>query len=481
MTKVGLAFGHAASNYGDIAINEGVQAMCAASDDLDLHRVAVLRLRDAYSDALFDSLRDGSAGVRVIITDDDADAEAALLARYLREPSAFLSDAGFDDVDLVALNSGEHLFEAENGANTLDLIWRVLPAIAAAEAGLAAVQMPATVGPFRTAFGTQIIETLRAATQLSTREDNSFDYLVDSFGAEPARLLDPAFFCDASGEGEPTRTGNEFPARVGLVLRLENFGLRAGKQRSAQISARMRTSGHRDSKAFGAFRDIARRLAERGTQITLIVQTMADRGLTQNLHDDLAEQFPDQIRVADPGSLHGFRRVLGEQELVIASRFHACILAIAEGVPAIGTYTPSHGPKMPGMYRSLGFPEGAVIIGDRIAESVGEEVLAVLPAAMDGFARVQGRVQELKADAVGWLDRPETRRPRGAGPLADDRLALMHELLRFSAARSDDDRDQKLRSMQRRVRTLEDRVDVLQALAGSPAQSSPAGSAPSAD
>lgn len=48
------------------------------------------------------------------------------------------------DVDLVVLNAGEHLFESPTSENLVDLVWRILPALAAHTIGTPVVLLPST-------------------------------------------------------------------------------------------------------------------------------------------------------------------------------------------------------------------------------------------------------------------------------------------------------------------------------------------------
>lgn len=137
--RIGIVYGHVSSNPGDLAINYGTAELIRrVVPDAEVHVVLRNPSKD-YLDAAkagFEEIEHLSFGV--LHTQDTPVAgvsrdyaELARAVEYVLDPARFIADAGLTGCDLVLYNSGEHLFAYEDRGNGGDLVWRVLPALAA--------------------------------------------------------------------------------------------------------------------------------------------------------------------------------------------------------------------------------------------------------------------------------------------------------------------------------------------------------------
>ena len=152
MTRTMLFYWHVASNWGDLAINAGaLELLRRAEVDIDASTAVLLAPSDHFRRQSGFTLK----GMKQLIVPTDGRArggrdEVELLIDYVAHPHRFAEDVGMADVDLVVLNAGEHLFESATGENLIDLVWRILPALAAQSLKKPVVLLPSTVGPLRT-------------------------------------------------------------------------------------------------------------------------------------------------------------------------------------------------------------------------------------------------------------------------------------------------------------------------------------------
>ena len=126
--KIGVVYGHAASNIGDLAINRGqVELLRKAFPEARIQVVFLNVEKNEYLDAARSSLNES---VLVKLSHFRSHSRNAL--RYIADPAAFLVDCDLADVDLVVLSAGEHLFFYKHGENLKSFFWRTLPAAFAA-------------------------------------------------------------------------------------------------------------------------------------------------------------------------------------------------------------------------------------------------------------------------------------------------------------------------------------------------------------
>lgn len=433
MTRALLFYGHVASNWGDLAINAGaVELMRRSGIDVEDSTAVLLGPSDHFRRQASFTLKGMTLSTLPADgTQRGGREEIELLIDYIAYPHRFAEAIGMAEYDLVVLNAGEHLFESATGENLVDLVWRILPGLAAQSIGVRTVLLPSTIGPFRTEFGARIDdfvrrglgaaayrerESLRLASAKDTAADNKLPV-----------LLDPGFF--VTGLRPREAEGRErYP--LGIVLRPEDMGIRPGSRRSTFVQQKFRESEFRGSRAFRLFAAVAEgHLAADGT-VKIIVQTRADREISQALADYLTEaNGPGRVELVDP---QGFREYLGELGTlgaVVTSRFHTVILAAAQGVPCVGVYSETHGHKMPGLFELLKFPSYAVRLDERTIDVVRAEVVHALEAARSSIDEINNRIRANRTLTRRWFDEAVSAplaAPIDTAELRIDALALLY-------------------------------------------------------
>jgi colanic acid/amylovoran biosynthesis protein len=126
------------------------------------------------------------------------------------------------------------------------------------------------------------------------------------------------------------------------------------------------------------------RLAERGARPFLLVHEGAD---DERLARSISAASGGVPVVAEPDPLM-IKGILGSSRAVIASRFHALVSALSQGVPALGTGW-SH--KYEELFEDYGFPEGVVSIIDAT-----DRIDAMIDSLLDedSHAKIAARLNE---------------------------------------------------------------------------------------
>jgi len=403
--KFGLLFGHVASNHGDIAINRGSVRLLERASPGCRVVAPFLEPNAAYLDAARASVATDDAHASTVHTwrvpesgeGDDLDA----VADALRDPQGFLQALGLGDCDAVFYNSGEHLFSPLDDNNAVDLLWRVAAGLAVKKAGLPLLMLPSTFGPLEGPIGSSLLNGFcELADGLAGREPKSLAALREKAPARAAGewLLDPAFFMDAEAR-EIARTVPAAREGLGLVLRLEDYGMRIGKSRSAKaLQAHKRTAFH-DSlshrfamQAAAAYRDAG------GTRLNVLVQTLADRELAKAIAAAAANRFDSlQVCLVQPASLREYMGHIAGLERLVSARFHACIFAMLTETSTFGVHSSVHGHKMPSLFAALGLGSQCLpmdALGTAAASLRGDEAAA---------ARLPALLEDKRRQTVAWV------------------------------------------------------------------------------
>ncbi|MGM0698029.1 MAG: polysaccharide pyruvyl transferase family protein [Actinomycetota bacterium] len=404
MTRTMLFYGHVASNWGDLAINAGaLELLRRTGVDVENSTAVLLAPADQYRRQSSFTLKGMDlTTVPADGTDRGGREEIELLIDYIAHPERFAEDTGMRDVDLVALNAGEHLFESPTGDNLVDLVWRILPALAAHTIGTPVVLLPSTIGPFRTEFGALLEDFIRKGLKAAAYRDLESKRLGSSHDSSQLPvLLDPGFFVPGLREREAAdRDGSV----LGIVLRPEDMGIRPGSRRSAFVQSKFRESQYRNSQAFQLFSSIAEAHLGDGGRVKIIVQTRADREISATLADHLGDiAGADRVELSDPQGFRAFIDELGHVGTLVTSRFHSVILASSQAVPSVGIYSETHGHKMPGLFDLLKIPTCAVRLDDRTITAVREEVDNALGTARDSIEEIYNRIRANRTVARRWL------------------------------------------------------------------------------
>ncbi|WP_181276333.1 polysaccharide pyruvyl transferase family protein [Brevibacterium oceani] len=430
MTRTMLFYGHVASNWGDLAINAGaLELMRRADIDVENSTAVLLAPSDKFRRQSSFTLK----GMELTTVPTDGTSrggkdEIELLIDYVAHPQRFADDTGMTDVDLVVLNAGEHLFESATGENLVDLVWRILPALAARALNKPVILLPSTVGPFRTAFGTALEKFLHQGLNAAAFRDTESRRLESTrLRPELPVLLDPGFFVPGlRARAEADRDTDV----LGIVVRPEDMGIRPGSRRSAFVQNKLRVSQFQHSQAFQLFASVAEAHLADGGRVKVIVQTRADREISMALTDHLSTVAGgERVELIDPQGLRTFVDELGRLGALVTSRFHSVILASAQAVPSVGVYSETHGHKMPGLFEFLKFADCAVRLDDRTIASVRQEVDAALTTARGGIDEIHNRIRANRSLARRWLS--EAREPGGSqsfdsSPLQIEAVALLY-------------------------------------------------------
>lgn len=404
MTRTMLFYGHVASNWGDLAINAGaLELMRRAEVDIEGSTAVLLAPSDQFRRQAGFTLK----GMKQLIVPSDGRArggrdEVELLIDYVAHPHRFAEDVGMADVDLVVLNAGEHLFESATGENLIDLVWRILPALAAQSLKKPVLLLPSTVGPFRTSFGTALEEFLHQGVDAAAYRDLESRRLESpDLGQELPVLLDPGFFVPGLRAQEEENRDED---ALGIVLRPEDMGIRPGSRRSAFVQNKLRDSQFRSSQAFQLFTSVAEAHLADGGKVKVIVQTRADRGISTAVADHLTEVAgSDRVELIDPTGFRSFVDELGRLGALVTSRFHSVILASSQAVPTVGVYSETHGHKMPGLFELLKFPDCAVRLDDRSISAVREEVDTALSTVRGSIDEIHNRIRANRTLVRRWF------------------------------------------------------------------------------
>jgi glycosyltransferase involved in cell wall biosynthesis/polysaccharide pyruvyl transferase WcaK-like protein len=410
--KIGLTYGHVASNLGDLAINRGMMNLLRGLPSPPRVQVVLLNPNDAYIDGArasfgselnptFSTLRTRPERLRERLGGEE---EMSRLMGYLFEPDSFLKDCGLSDCDALLFHPGEHLF-ANPGDDRTDLFWRLLPALAAAKAGIPFIVPPITAGPFHDQHTNRLIRTfLSLCNAVAVREPRSAELIAPLLGEVPPPLLDPAFFLDPPACNEEALR----QPRMGIIMRLDAVGLRVGGAQSGKNYREFAADGFRTNRAFCAALTAAQTFLDERPDgaIDLIVQSKYDLELATEVASELTDMgMGDRVRLVQPETIDSYLGTLSRLTCVVSSRFHGCIFSFVSGVPAFGCRFEQHGHKLAGLYELVGLPDQYL--------NLSEKSSAELEAMLRQFLRSDTSHQVPDPDRVAAL-REQTREWLGA-------------------------------------------------------------------
>lgn len=417
-----LVFGHVATNLGDLAINEGVRELCRRhlpegdfsvalrrpSPKLVESAVAPMRPVSVLELEAYSSTYEPRVEIKSMLS----------LLRALANPVRWMEEAGLVTQDVLIGNGGEHLYEAVSAGNHADLLWRVVPLLAAASSGKRVIQMPSTFGPFHTDDGRAILKGVAAVGgELVARDLSSSKFLTEE-GLRHTVALDPAFMLP--------RLESQGPAekRVAIIPRLEKYGMRLGTASSRYTMAAAKQTGFRDTAAFGWATEIGDRYIRRGWQVDLYIQALADRELVHAIAQELQRRSsPSVVKVYEPTSVTQYRQWLSRSSALVAARFHAVILGLGLGVPSVGVYHLSHGLKMAGLFALINREDGAVELDGRPLIDTVDAVESQVEMMTEYKAQWMSRLRDLERATGEWFSEELSRTPT-VSALNESRLSL---------------------------------------------------------
>ena len=461
---VALFYGHVASNIGDLAINRGEIALLRQAFPSATIRVVLLSARrSAYL-----SRAKSSFGPEDLVEFVHFRADDKLAPSYVLEPGKFLDDCGAKAADLVVLAAGEHLFHYADHKNYKNLFWRTLPAFAARQRGVRCLIMPSTFGPFESAEATQLIrELFSAGPRVAVREARSLVLLADSVpSAAVTAALDPAFFIPPPTPAPSTGNAPETEKVVGLAMRSEGWGLRLSRTERESATARFEGDGHRESLAFRFGVSLATKVLTSGSRLRVFTQTVADEALSAAIVAEFANtSYDGRIEIVAPTSVEEYLQALVAVDNVVASRFHALVLALVVGRSSFGVYFETHGHKIPGLFDLLERPDLCINLSQADPDTAAEAAISRL-AAVGPQPPVQPRLDTLRQKTLDWLTADwdaafETRAVptfEHLPPLSHVAIDIMHEAEEKARAQRN-----RVSEMDKRLKSLDTKVAALRA------------------
>ena len=308
-----------------------------------------------------------------------------------------IPDRGFEravrDARVVVSNGGLYFGFAKSGF--LFTVYHLLafsyPMLLAKRLGIPYVLYAQSFGPFRDRLSRVWVKWLVAGSAATwARESFSRETLI-ALGAPPGKVsvvADAAFGLKVS------------PAGISSVL--QRFGLRP--LRYVAISARgLDASGHSheaESKYRKSISDIIGWLtSECGLKVALIAHTTGplveedDRIMSRAIFGSLPPETTSHVCLIDADlSPEELAQLYGSASFTIATRFHAVVLAICGGAPAIAI--PYFGVKTQGSMRDLGLDGFVLEVRDLTVDSLKDKCLLCLTQGDHLRARIRSIASE---------------------------------------------------------------------------------------
>jgi glycosyltransferase involved in cell wall biosynthesis/polysaccharide pyruvyl transferase WcaK-like protein len=343
-----LFFGHVASNIGDLAINTGELELLQAAYPNASITVVFFGDNANYINNSIASC--GSKLANIFIFKPSL--EKAL--KYLADPVEFLRHTGAKDADIVFLASGEYYFSYKDNPNDEILFWRTLPIVAAKKNNQDVIVLPSTFGPFETDTSAKLMQSVLSITDAhSARESASRKVLEKAKLTHKAHLmLDPAFFINTANL--KTSVDENCPqGHLAISMRSETMGMRLANK-TVRAGGKINVA---NQLSYQFTLDLCQQYleAEEGNVVVLYIQTIADKKLGEAIAAKVAETYnPARIKLIRPNTVDEYLSYLARASFVVASRFHALILALTLGKPVFGTAFGVHGHKIPGLFDMFG-------------------------------------------------------------------------------------------------------------------------------
>ncbi len=411
--KLGLVYGHVSRNMGDLAINQGSARLIGELfPDADV-RVVLFNPKASCVDDARDSFEDLARVSFGVIHTQPRDRPELFadyhdprpLRRYLARPGRFLADLGLSDCDALLLASGDHLFSYSahrRDPNDIDLVWRLLPALAAKSAGMRFVALPVTVGPNEVPVVTEMLRAFMSLCDaLAVRDTESVGFAATLLaGCAVPALLDPAFFAEVP---PPARAKED---NLALVMHLEDAGARPRTEQSRTAVHRYREHGYGGSHPFRlACAVAAAHVAASAGNIKLLLQSAsADRGLASAIEEELRKLMDtERVRVVEPTSLSAYEQELSQTRYIVSSRLHTCVMALAQGKEVVGLHYDSHGHKMLGVFDMLEVAPRCLAVSGSEPGMMARSALSLLTQHQGCLAGLEERLQSLRTKMREWL------------------------------------------------------------------------------
>jgi colanic acid/amylovoran biosynthesis protein len=182
--------------------------------------------------------------------------------------------------------------------------------------------MPQAMGPFEsTAYKKLIQDAVSNCTLMYVRDKKSYKYVTEIVGVSGKVILSPDFtnIIDLGSASLPTCISGKF------ITIIPN-----NKMLSSQNSSNI------NSKKYISELISAAKLLQNSSYKVVILnhEGPKDLDLCKSVYSQLD---PQNTILLDGLSTLEIKKVIGESEFVICSRFHGCVSALSQGVPVVGT------------------------------------------------------------------------------------------------------------------------------------------------
>lgn len=294
--------------------------------------------------------------------------------------------------DLVVGKGGHMYFSGGGYRGFLTLFQNIYPLLLAERVGAPTAVHAQSIGPVAGVASRALLrKALKLCDAIYTREHPSEIAVNELLGDDRARFAwDTAFAMPA--ESLPPSVVDRLPDRfVAITVRRWHFPYSNGDPQ-AQYQSYLRSVA---DAAIAAFEDV-------GLSIVIVPQVTGptdledDRIASSELEEMIGQRAP-VLRIDDDLSPGQLRSLYAAAELLVGTRFHSVILALAARTPALAISY--HGFKTPGIMDRLGLSEYVFDIGDVDSGDLSDAVLD-LHANKDAIsAAVNTRVDQVVAES----------------------------------------------------------------------------------
>jgi polysaccharide pyruvyl transferase WcaK-like protein len=292
------------------------------------------------------------------------------------------------EADLAVAVSGGDSFSDIYGLGRFFYVY--LPQLLVVILGTKLVLLPQTIGPFRTGLARWLATLLLRSTQLIySRDQASIEEVKGLLGGEGSR----ARFCyDMGFILEPRQPDRCAFGDLDQFERLKcNGRLLAG----LNVSGLLLMGGYSGGNAFD-FKVDYRELIERtidflvrtkGTNVVLIPHVFgshaeSDLIAATALFEALKDRYPGRLAcVRGTYDQNEIKYIVGQCDVFIGARMHACIAALSQAIPAIGI---AYSRKFIGVFETVG---AGSLVADPRSLAIGE-ILEVVSEAIGRRAEI---------------------------------------------------------------------------------------------
>jgi polysaccharide pyruvyl transferase WcaK-like protein len=308
------------------------------------------------------------------------------------------------EADLAVAVSGGDSFSDIYGLGRFFYVY--LPQLLVLWAGTRLVLLPQTVGPFRTRLARWLAKWLLGrALRICTREQSGVIEVRQLLGDIGTR----ARFCyDMGFVLEPRR-----PNR-GLEV-IETLRHSGRPLVALNVSGLLMMGGYDRSNAFQLkvdYGDLMQRtidflIERRDVDVVLVPHVFGEQAESDsiacvNLHTLLAQRYQGRLACVNGRfDQNEVKYLIGQTDLLVGGRMHACIAALSQGVPAVGI---AYSQKFLGVFQTIGAGDLVADPRSMTAEQILDTIDNVLRRRGEVAAKLRSAMVEVKRDLFSALD-----------------------------------------------------------------------------